>query len=136
VTIAIAPAIADAELQRAMRKPPGNLDAWAAYQRGLWHLSKVSSEDYVLAQKFFQQAIALDPSFGGGYRGLAFAQFQEAAAFQTRGLYEAQMSAEALARRAVPLDGADAESRSCLGQALWARGELEGMLARPSRRSR
>ena len=29
VTIAIAPAIADAEQQRAMRKPPGSLDAWA-----------------------------------------------------------------------------------------------------------
>src|SRR5262249_39834690 len=40
VTIAIAPAIADAELRRAMRKPPGSLDAWAAYQRGLWHLDK------------------------------------------------------------------------------------------------
>jgi adenylate cyclase len=129
VTIAIAPAIADAELQRAMRKPPGNLDAWAAYQRGLWHLGKVSAEDYALAKVFFQQAIALDPPFGGGYRGLAFAQFQEAAVFQARGLHEAQISAEALARRAVALDGADAESRSCLGQALWARGELEGMLA-------
>jgi adenylate cyclase len=37
VTIAIAPAIADAELQRAMRKAPRNLDAWGAYQHGLWH---------------------------------------------------------------------------------------------------
>src|SRR5215813_2873063 len=45
VTIAITPAIAEAEQQRAMRKPPGNLDAWAAYQRGLWHLSKVSAEE-------------------------------------------------------------------------------------------
>jgi len=35
VTIAIAPAIADAERQRAMRRPPGSLDAWGAYQRGL-----------------------------------------------------------------------------------------------------
>jgi adenylate cyclase len=31
VTVAIAPAIADAELQRAMRKPPGSLGAWGAY---------------------------------------------------------------------------------------------------------
>jgi adenylate cyclase len=31
VTIAIAPAIADAELHRALRKPPGSLDAWGAY---------------------------------------------------------------------------------------------------------
>jgi adenylate cyclase len=39
VTIAITPAIADAEQHRAMRKPPQSLGAWAAYQRGLWHLS-------------------------------------------------------------------------------------------------
>jgi adenylate cyclase len=34
VTTSIAPAIADAELQRAMRKPPESLDARGAYQRG------------------------------------------------------------------------------------------------------
>jgi adenylate cyclase len=45
VTIAIAPAIADAEQQRAMRKPPASLDAWALYQRGLWHASKATVED-------------------------------------------------------------------------------------------
>ena len=41
VTIAIAPAIAEAELRRAVRRPMGNLDAWAAYQRGLWHAFKI-----------------------------------------------------------------------------------------------
>src|SRR5215467_101006 len=65
VTIAIAPAIADAEQQRAMRKPPGSLDAWAAYQRGLWHLGKATREHHAQAEKFFQQAIDLDPTFAG-----------------------------------------------------------------------
>src|SRR5207248_9251163 len=53
VTIAIAPAIAEAERQRAMRKPPGSLDAWAAYQRGLWHLSKVTVNDFKIALELF-----------------------------------------------------------------------------------
>jgi adenylate cyclase len=66
VTIAITPAIAEAEQQRAVRKPPGSLDAWAAYQRGLWHFNKVSADDNTLARKFFQQAVDLDPSFAGG----------------------------------------------------------------------
>jgi adenylate cyclase len=57
VTIAIAPAIAGAEQQRALRKPPQSLDAWAAYQRGLWHQSKATVEDSALAQQLFQQAI-------------------------------------------------------------------------------
>ena len=129
VTIAIAPAIADAELQRAVRKPPDSLDAWAAYQRGLWHLSEANPDDNTIAQKFFRQAIDLDPTFAGGYSGLALAQLQAAAVYQKLGLLEAQSSAEALARRAVALDGADAEARSCLGWALQARGELQGALA-------
>src|SRR3954452_12972715 len=62
LTTALAPAIADAELQRAMRKPPGSLDAWAAYQRGLWHLSKATLDEDSTAEKYFTQAIQLDPT--------------------------------------------------------------------------
>jgi adenylate cyclase len=110
VTIAIAPAIAGAEQQRALRKTPGSLDAWAAYQRGLWHLSKFTADDNAIAGKFFQQAIDLAPTFAGGHRGLASAHFYAAAAFQTCSFPEAQKSMGALARRAVELDGSDAEA--------------------------
>jgi len=133
VTIAIAPAIAEAEQQRAIRKPPGSLDAWAAYQRGLWHLSKFTADDNGLAQRFFQQAIDLAPTFAGGYRGLASAHFYAAAAFQTRGLPEVQKSIEALARRAVELDGSDAEARSWLGVTLLTSGDYDGALAETER---
>jgi adenylate cyclase len=133
VTIAVAPTIARAEQQRAVRKPPGSLDAWAAYQRGFWYWSKFNADDNALAQKFFQQAIDLDPSFGGGYRGLAMAQSVAAGGFQTRNLAETLTSAEALARRAVALDGADAEAHSTLGAALCSRGDYEGALAEAER---
>jgi TolB-like protein/class 3 adenylate cyclase/Flp pilus assembly protein TadD len=129
LTTALAPAIADAELRRAMRKPPESLDAWAAYQRGLWHLSKATADDDAIAEKFFKQAIDLDPTFSGGYGALALYQLQTAALYQKLDLSTAQRSAEALARRAVALDGADAEARSCLGWALQARGEADGALA-------
>ncbi len=130
VTIAIAPAIAHAEQQRAMRKPPGSLDAWSAYQRGLWHLAKFSLEGNALSEKFFRQAVDLDRTFAGGYRGLAFAEWQAAAGgYQTRSLPEAQASAEALARRAVELDGADAEAHAFLGEMFLYRGDHEGALA-------
>jgi adenylate cyclase len=126
VTIAIAPAIAEAEQQRAMRKPPGSLDAWAAYQRGLWHLSKVTVEDFAVAQELFERGIKADPTFAGCYSGLALAKLQASAVYQSLDANDAQSSAEALARQAVARDSADAEARSCLGWALQARGELEG----------
>ena len=133
VTIAIAPAIAGAERHRAMRKPPESLDAWAAYQRGLWYVGKANPDDNARSQRFFQQAIDLDPTFAGGYTGLAWAQLQAGTVFITGSFAQTQTSAEALARRAVALDDADAEARSCFGQALRHRGDYEGALAEAER---
>jgi adenylate cyclase len=132
VTIALVPAIADAEQHRALRKPPESLDAWAAYQRGLWHLSKASAEDNALAEKFFQRAIDLDPIFAGGYTGLATALNRAGNIFETRNRTEAQSAEEALARRAVALDGGDAEARSRLALAANWRGDHQGRRPKPS----
>src|SRR5262249_51927037 len=82
VAIAIAPAIAEAEQQRAMRKPPESLDAWAAYQRGLWHLGKANEDDNALAEKLFQRAIDMDPNFAGGFSGRAAALMIGSSGFQ------------------------------------------------------
>ena len=133
VTIAVAPAIANAEQHRALRKPPSSLDAWGAYQRGLWHLSKASAEDNALAEKFFQRAIDFDPIFAGGYIGLAAALNRAGHLFRTRDLADAQIAQEALARRAVALDGGDAEARARLAIALHERGDREGAQAEAER---
>jgi adenylate cyclase len=119
-TVAIAPAIADAEQQRAMRKPPASLDAWGAYQRGMWHLSKASTDEDARAGKFFQQAVDLDPMFAGGYIGLS------TVLSRTKGTQEKE---EALARRAVTLDGGNADARARLALALNARGDHLGARA-------
>jgi len=129
VTIAVAPAIAGAEQRRAMRRPPESLDAWAAYQRGLWHFSKGTMDDNALAQKFFQQAIDLDPSFAGSFTGLAYAHWRAAGVFGTQNLAEAEDLAEGLVRRAVALDANDAEARTCFGNQLMRRGDYAGALA-------
>ena len=116
-TSAIAPAVARAEQQRAMRKPPASLDAWGAYQRGLWHLGKATAEDNALADVFFQQAIDLDPMFAGGYIG------RSAVLSRAKGT---QVEEEAMARRAVALDGGNAEAHARLALALLARGDHAG----------
>jgi adenylate cyclase len=123
-TIAIAPAIAGAERQRAMRKPPATLDAWGAYQRGMWHLGKASAGDNLLAEQFFQGATDLDPMFVGGYIGLA------TVLSRAKGTQDKE---EALARRAVALDGGDAEAHSRLALALVARGDHQGACAQAER---
>jgi adenylate cyclase len=126
VTMAIAPAISGAERQRAMRKPPENLDAWAAYQRGWWHFGGSNAEENAMAIGCFQQAIDLDPKFTGGYCGLAMAQIRSAVLFTTHDLSEVSRSAETLVRRAVALDDADTEVRAHLAHVLWIRGDHAG----------
>jgi adenylate cyclase len=129
VTVAVAPAIAQAERQRALRKPPDSIDAWAAYQRGLWHVGMATVDAPALAETFFQRAIDLDPSFASGYSGLAVAILATATAFGMRGLPEAQALAEPLAQQAVGLDPADAEAHSCLGWVALMRGDYRASLA-------
>jgi tetratricopeptide (TPR) repeat protein len=96
-------------------------------------LSQFTADDNALAQKFFQQAIDFDPTFGAGFTGLARAQFHAAARFQTNSLADTQSSTESLARQAVALDAADAEASSCLAAVLLRRGDHEGALAEAER---
>ena len=56
-----------------MRKPPENLGAWEAYQRGLWHVSKYNAADNEQAIEYFHRAIARDESFAPAYVALASA---------------------------------------------------------------
>jgi len=133
VTTAVAPAIADAELRRALRKPPDSLDAWATYQRGLWHLGKATADDYELAKTFFRRAIDLDPNFPDGYCGLATVKIRAASTFRAGSLAEVQSSAERLAHTAVALDGNNAFAHSCLSFALFGRGDHRGALAEADR---
>jgi adenylate cyclase len=135
VSTAIAPAVADAERHRAVRKPPDKHDSWSAYQRGLWHLSlsRATPEENKVAQQCFAEAIAIDANFSGGYTGLALAQMQESALFATRPVAEARISIKALALRAVANDESDAEAHACLSWALNFDGDYEGALAEARR---
>ena len=100
---------------------------------GLWHLGKATVADNALAEKFFQQAIEIDPSFAGGYRGLALSQMRGAAGYRARSIADARGSAESLARQAVTLDGADAEAHATLGVALHFSGDNDAAQAEAER---
>jgi adenylate cyclase len=133
VSTAIAPAVADAERHRAVRRPLDKHDSWTAYQRGLWHLSRATPEENKAAQQCFTEAIATDANFSGGYAGLALAQMQESGLFGTRPVAEARISIKALALRAVANDEGDAEAHACLSWALNFDGDYEGALAEARR---
>ncbi len=133
VSTAIAPAVAEAERHRAVRRPPDNHDCWSAYQRGLWHLSRATPQDNKAAQQCFREAIAMDANFSGGNSGLALAQMQESGLFATRPVAEARISIKAAALRAVTNDESDADAHACLSWALNFDGDYDGALAEARR---
>ena len=112
VSRAVEPAVADAERPRALRKPPGNLGAWEAYQRGQWHLWQMRLEDVPRARKFFNRALELDATLAAAHIGLASLYTMEGFFFASRPVAEAVALAADEARKAVDLDPTDADAHA------------------------
>jgi adenylate cyclase len=125
----IEPALAEAEQQRVLRKPPERLDAWETYQRGLWHFNKYGPEENQTAQTFFRQAIALDPNFAPGHYGYALALQWEIWHFSTRPFSEVQGIPLEEARIAVSLDDKDATAHAVLAHMRMWDGQWEAAIA-------
>jgi adenylate cyclase len=126
---AIEPALADAEQQRVMRKPPKSLDAWEAYQRGLWHFNKYAPEESQIALGLFRQAIGLDPSFAPGHYGYALALQWDIWYFSKRPFSEVQGTARDEARIGVSLDDKDAMAHAVLAHIRMWNGEWEAAIS-------
>ena len=123
------PALAEAEQQRALRKPTESLDAWEAYQRGMWHFNKHGAEENRTAQGFFRQAMTIDPNFAPAHYGYALALQWDVWHYSTRSLLEVQGPARAEASRAVALDDKDAMGHAVLAHMLMWGSEWEPAIA-------
>jgi adenylate cyclase len=129
VAIAIEPAVVQMERQLAVRKPPGNLGAWEAYQRGLWHMGRIGETESEATKHFLRRAIDLDPHFAAAHADLAMAILQDLALYSRENLAEALDEFNRLAQRAISLDPRDATGHISMGWGLFWRGDHQGMLA-------
>jgi len=125
----IEPALAEAERQRVLRKPLDRLDAWEAYQRGLWHFYKYGPEENQMALAFFRQAIALDPNFAPGHYGYALALQWDVWHYSYRPFEEVQGTPREEAVLAVSLDDKDAMAHAVLAHMLMWGSEWEAAIA-------
>jgi adenylate cyclase len=64
---ALQPEIGTAEWERARRKSPDSLDAWAIYHQGIHHLYRYSKADNAEARRLFRQAIEQDNQFASAH---------------------------------------------------------------------
>ena len=122
---AVLPAISGAERQRSLRRPPENLGAWEAYQRGLWHMGKCTASDSATAQQFFGRAIALDPMFSSAHAAYAQSIMMQNVSYGAVPVNEAARLAMDRARVAIEIDPNDADAQAVMAFALWTAGDLE-----------
>jgi tetratricopeptide (TPR) repeat protein len=123
IVTTIEPHLANTERQRAKRKPPDSLDAWASYQRGLWHHYQYTAEDIGQGIALMKRAIELDPTFAPAHTGLAFALYYQVLLGFT-GDREAYIDrAHKEGKRAVMLDASDPYAHAALSRTYNSRGE-------------
>src|SRR6266478_4506248 len=116
----IAPRLSLVEIERAHRKPTGNLEAYDWYLRAIGNYFPITKEASEEALRFLNKAIELDPAFASAY-GIAawYYVWRKINRWMTD---PAQESAEAvrLARRAAELGKDDAFALTWAGYSLAA----------------
>ena len=124
----VRPAVYDAEQSRSFRKHPDSVDAWEAYQRGMWHFARAENPQSAEAQAWFERAIALDDRFAPGFYGLANVFVHDGSSHLPQAPADWQQRAERLALHAVALDQSDSGAYSILGVARMVGGDHQGAL--------
>jgi DNA-binding SARP family transcriptional activator/TolB-like protein/Flp pilus assembly protein TadD len=124
IVASLASEIETAERNRAILKPPNSLDAWEAHHRGLWHMYRFNKVDNEHARRFFEAAIARDPTFARAYSGLSFTHFQNAFQGWAERSSEADRAFEA-AGQSLMADDRDPAAHWAMGRALWLRGRAD-----------
>lgn len=114
---ALQPELGKAEQERARLKHAETLDAWDAYQQGMWHTNRRTKASLAAAIPCFQKANELEPDFAPAYWGSTIAYFYTLIFGWSDSREEMLARALTAARRAVDLDPDDSMSHTALGYA-------------------
>jgi len=115
VVATVAPELLTAEMQRAQRKAPENLDAWDCVLRAFWHVARATEADNKKARALAEQAIASDPGGAAGYCALAVTHFTDSSYGWGESAAQSVGAARDAAQLAVEKDDRDALAHTVLG---------------------
>jgi eukaryotic-like serine/threonine-protein kinase len=96
----------------------GNVQAYGLYLRGRYAWNKRTSEGIIEGIKYFEEAIALDPTYVLAYTGLADS-FSLQIDYRSVPVHEGHKKAKFYARKAIALDDTVAEAHASLAWSLF-----------------
>jgi len=126
---ALEPELNAAERERAVARPPENLDSWELYQRGLWHMWTYEEGPVATAMELFQRVNQADPNFAPAWAYLAYSCYitviQGWADEQDARLAEGLVAA----KKALACDDKDAIPYFAAGRIYMMMGEHDNAIA-------
>lgn len=111
----VAPEMLGAEMQRARRKDPANLDAWDSVMRANWHAWRLTDEHSAEARKLASRALELDPRMARAMVVHAMCDIWDVLYGRSASPMQSLSAAHEMTNRAVELDDRDAEAHTILG---------------------
>ena len=115
IAATIAPEVEKAELERVAAVRPSDMTAWGCCLQGRALLEKFSPEGNRQARQKYEQAIELDPTYSGGYAGLAFSHHRDIWFGVAESREQAIQALLKAAQKAVALDPTNSEAHYILG---------------------
>ncbi len=126
---AVEPELSAAERDRALAKPPENLDAWESYQRGLWHMWRYERDDHLLALDLLKRATNLDPGFAPAYAYAAYVHYESVIMGWSEDSAESLDAGMTLAEKALSLDDRDSVAYFAAGRIHMMQGRHDDSIA-------
>jgi adenylate cyclase len=124
---AIAPSVTRAEMERAKRKPPNDLNAYDCFLRGQWAMWQNTKDGTDQAINLYDQAVALDSQFAAAYAGVASGLNQRGNQLWSATPASDMSRAMECARRALSLNP---EEHTTLARIAWVFSLVGGELER------
>ncbi|NVK43349.1 MAG: winged helix-turn-helix domain-containing protein [Oceanospirillaceae bacterium] len=128
IVATIEPEFSHFEASRAGGAPPESLDAWTAYQKGLWHLYQFTQQGIQQSLPLFERARSLDPRFAPVHAGISFTHFANAYLGYGKVRPDEIRMARLSAEEGVGVDNHCPFAHWALGRALLLTGNLEGAI--------
>jgi len=116
IAAAVEPELGNVERERLRLKPPGDLNAWDWYQRGLWYMYQETKRGNNEALRQFDQAISLSPDFAPTYAASAYVLCFDITNGYREHSNESIDEAFQIVKKAIALDDKDAMSHVVLGR--------------------
>ncbi len=129
IASALEPELNAFERDRALGKPPENLDAWELYQRALWYMWTYETDQTPAAMDLFRRASAADPKFAPAHAYYAYCCYQVVILGDAENPDQLLEEGMAAAKRALQCDDRDAISYFAIGRIHMMQGDHDASIA-------